>query len=174
VPEEPMPPNTVLLSEMMREVSATPGFTDAMLAQLGGNGKDGPALMTPALIKRLRTLILGKDWQGLDRFPGWTMQAINPTVKIADRVVSKDSTAADLAEQSRKTSENNDISQTSDTSTTKGRKWMMPFWVDSQIAVSGTKRPLLVPVSHAEYEWEIRGPKVNSKCELLLRDRRQG
>ena len=30
--------------------------------------------MTPALVKRLRELILGKDWQGLDRFPGWTMR----------------------------------------------------------------------------------------------------
>jgi hypothetical protein len=98
-PEEPMPPNTVLMSTMMRELSDTPGFTDAMLAQLGGNGKNGPALMTPALVKRLRQLILGKDWQGLDRFPGWTMQAINPTVKIADRVVAKNPSAADLATQ---------------------------------------------------------------------------
>ncbi len=90
VPEEPMPPNTVLLSQMMRELSATPGFTDAMLAQLDKGGKKGPALMTPALMKRLRELILGKDWQGLDRFPGWTMQGINPTVKVAGRVVAKE------------------------------------------------------------------------------------
>ena len=34
VPETPMPPNTILLSQMMRELSATPGFTDALLAQL--------------------------------------------------------------------------------------------------------------------------------------------
>jgi len=38
----------------------------------------------------------------------------------------------------------------------------MPFWLDSQIAIPGTKRSLLVPVSHAEYEWKIRGPKVNA------------
>jgi len=61
VPEEPMPPNTVLLSQMMRELSATPGFTDALLAQLDKDGKKGPALMTPALLKKLRELILGKD-----------------------------------------------------------------------------------------------------------------
>src|SRR5947208_3084891 len=71
-PEGPMPADTILMSQMMRELSATPGFTDALLAQLNGDGKKGPALMTPALIKRLRDLILGKDWQGLDRFPGWT------------------------------------------------------------------------------------------------------
>ena len=72
-----MPPNTVLLSQMMRELSATPGFTDALLAHLDQGAKKGPALMTPALMKRLRELILGKDWQGLDRFPGWTMEAVN-------------------------------------------------------------------------------------------------
>jgi hypothetical protein len=36
---------------------------------------------------------------------------------------------------------------------------MMPFWIDSQIAIPGERRSLLVPVSHAEYEWEIRAPK---------------
>jgi hypothetical protein len=44
----------------------------------------------------------------------------------------------------------------------KGQDVMMPFWVNSQIAIPGTKRSLLVPVSHAEYEWQIRGPKVNA------------
>src|ERR1700723_582107 len=89
VPEEPMPPNTVLLSEMMRKLSATPGFTDALLAQLDKGEKKGPALMTPALMKRLRELIVGKDWQGLDRFPGWTMQEVNPAVGLISRVVRK-------------------------------------------------------------------------------------
>jgi hypothetical protein len=44
----------------------------------------------------------------------------------------------------------------------KGQDVMMPFFVDSQIGIPHTKRSLLVPVSHAEYEWEIRGPKVNA------------
>jgi hypothetical protein len=44
----------------------------------------------------------------------------------------------------------------------KGQEVMMPFFIDSQIAIPGEKRSLLVPVSHAEYEWEIRGPKVNA------------
>src|SRR6185312_16393908 len=49
VPEEPMPANTVMLAEMMRQLSATPGFTEAILAELDKSGKQGPALMTPAL-----------------------------------------------------------------------------------------------------------------------------
>lgn len=46
---------------------------------------------------------------------------------------------------------------------------MMPFWINTSFAVPGTggplgwgARPLLVPVSHAEYEWQIRGPKINA------------
>jgi hypothetical protein len=50
----------------------------------------------------------------------------------------------------------------------KGQEVMMPFFVNSQIAIPetkrffGPKRSLLVPVSHAEYEWQVRGPKVNA------------
>ena len=87
-----MPPNTILLSQMMRELSAQPGFTERLLTQLnaGKGGKKGPALLTPPLLEELRRRILGKDWQGLDRFPGWTMREINPTVHVADRLLGKD------------------------------------------------------------------------------------
>lgn len=261
VPEAPMPPNTVLLAQMMRELSATPGFTDALLAQLDQGGKQGPALMTPALIKRLRELILGKDWQGLDRFPGWTIPEINPAVKVVAKVVgtgpdSKDivkfidlgtyaidraetvnldtpsklpgfttdgivsevgagvvrgdgpnpTLAPEHAESQRMADVLNRLSLNGtdgsapiaatilgQSATTpqgliaaltktghvvevfdaryfanfghfhyKGQDVMMPFWVNSQILIPGTKRSLLVPVSHAEYEWKIRGPRVNA------------
>jgi hypothetical protein len=270
VPEQPMPANTVLLAQMMRDLSATPGFTDALLAQLDQGSKKGPALMTPALMKRLRELILGKDWQGLDRFPGWTMREINPTVRVVGHVVSKDANAEqlpdtmsseqtkefiDLGSYSLEKAETIDLNQPStlpgfttdgivselgagvvrgdgpnpelapehaesqlladvlnrlslntingaapvmatfseQSAATpqelvaglmksghtvevfdaryfanfghfhyKGQDVMMPFWVNSQILIPGTKRPLLVPVSHAEYEWKIRGPKVNA------------
>jgi hypothetical protein len=39
---------------------------------------------------------------------------------------------------------------------------MMPFFIDSQIGIPGTNRSLMSPVSHAEYEWQIRGPKINA------------
>ena len=51
----------------------------------------------------------------------------------------------------------------------KGQDVMMPFWIDTSFAVPGTggllgwgARPLLVPVSHAEYEWQVRGPRINA------------
>jgi len=89
VPEAPMPPNTILLSQMMRELSAQPGFTDALLKQVDSGNKKGPALMTPKLIDELRKRILGSDWQGLDRFPGWTMREINPTVRTVGHFAGK-------------------------------------------------------------------------------------
>jgi len=280
VPEQPMPPNTILLSGMMRELSAAPGFTDALLAHLDQGAKKGPALMTPALMKRLRELILGKDWQGLDRFPGWTMDAVNPTVGMITRQAAKKTpeTAAgapaggpieawppqgsaviaeylDLGSYSPNTAETVSLDKPSTLpgldgsklvtemgagvvrgdvgnpklapmhaesqrladvlnrlslngvsgvataiaevdgkrATTperliqalmatghavmvadgryfanfghfhfKGQDVMMPFFIDSQIGIPGTKRSLMSPVSHAEYEWEIRGPKINA------------
>jgi len=282
VPETPMPPNTVLLSQMMRELSATPGFTEAMLKQFDSGEKKGPALMTPKLIKDLRKRILGSDWQGLDRFPGWTMHAINPTVRTVSHFAGKSekleeasavhpgaspssaqvgqfldlgpyaldeeqtiwldkpsefssftengivTTLGDgvtrgdgpndlapehaesqrLADVLNRLSANNldgakpfyaaiafssrkedaaavttpqqliEILQKSGHTVVvqdaryfanfghfhyKGQDVMMPFFVDSEIAVPHTdNRPLLVPVSHAEYEWHIRGPKINA------------
>ena len=281
VPEQPLPPNTVLLSGMMRELSAQPGFTDTLLNQLEGAkfGKKGPALLTPELIHELRRRILGKDWQGLDRFPGWTMREINPTVRVADHLVGKNpalegmsavhpgtsaqplnegqtrafldlgtyslripgsvsldtpsalpgftpagvvtplgmgvtrgdgpnALAPEHAESQRLADVLNRLSAnglpgaepftatlgghvahtpeelmavllaTGHTVAVhdaryfanfghlhlRGQDVMMPFWINTQIAVPGTgglfhrPRPLLVPVSHAEYEWEIRGP----------------
>ena len=278
-----MPPNTVLLSQMMRELSAQPGFTEALLAQLDTGGKKGPALMTPKLVNELRKRILGKDWQGLDRFPGWTMREVNPTVDVVDKFAGKNprlegmsavhpgsaapalddkqarvfldlgpyaldkEQTVSLDEPSTLPSYNNAENQTTlgddvvrgdgpnalakehaesqrladvlnrlavngltgakplaaklsgvTTSTPqallealatnghqvtvqdaryfanlghfhyKGQDVMMPFWLNTQIAVAKSggwfrrSRPLLIPVSHAEYEWHVRGPKVNA------------
>jgi hypothetical protein len=50
----------------------------------------------------------------------------------------------------------------------KGEDVMMPFWVNTHLLVpdSGSSfrlpRPLLIPVSHAEYEWHIHGPLINA------------
>jgi len=275
-----MPPNTILLSGMMRELSATPGFTDALLAHLNEGGKKGPAMMTQRLVKRLRELILGDDWRGIDRFPGWTMQEVNPAVGMISKAEAKNpgtptgtpsgtpneglpsaaikgqiaeyldlggyapemaetvnldkpSTLPGLSNETLVTAMGagvvrgdvanptlapmhpdsqrladvlNRLSMNAHEGTAtltaevagktatspqelvqaliatghsvvvadaryfanfghfhyKGQDVMMPFFVNSQIAIPDTNRSLLVPVSHAEYEWAIRGPKVNA------------
>lgn len=288
-PTSPMPPNTVLLSEMMQQLSTRPGFTEAVLAQIDKGGKTGPALLTPKLADTMRSMILGKDWQGLNRFPGWTMREINPTVRVVGHVVGKDQKAEALANPGKPASTDpgpspssgslaeyidlgpfpldrpatvnldqpsnlpgfaeqatqqgtvtelgdgvtrgdgpdpslapmhpesarlafllnrlslnvlegapqpanqvvatiggerattppqllHALTSTGHTVTVadaryfanfghfhfRGHVVMMPFWVSSQIMVPGTSRPLLVPVSHTEYEWFIHGPKVNA------------
>ena len=284
-PEGPMPPNTVPLSQMMRELSAQHGFTERLLGQLEGQkpGKKGPALLTPDLLQELRKRILGKDWRGLDRFPGWTMREINPTVRLADHFVGKNpelealssvhpgspapvlgdrqarvfldigpyplgraqrvdldtpsplpgfsaqgivtplgmgvvrgdgpndlapehAASQRLADVLNRLSANalpgakpltatiagHEVNTPQDlvaalaasghTVTVhdaryfanfghlhyRGQDVMMPFWVNTGIAVPHTgdlfhrPRPLLVPVSHAEFEWKIRGPRLNA------------
>ncbi len=97
-PETPTPPNTVLLSQMMRQLSAQPGFTEGLLKQFDRNGKKGPALLTPKLINEMRARIVGGNWAGLDRFPGWTMREINPTVRVVGHEAGKDETLEESSE----------------------------------------------------------------------------
>ncbi len=273
MPTDPMPPNTVPLSQMMRELSAQPGFTEAFLAQVQGGAKkkSGAALLTPALVHHLRDLILGRNWQALDRFPGWTMAEINPTVRVVGHFAGKDQKVGDMATAGGRPATDaaksalalidlgdygpdNQGTADLDTPSTdpgfdekalvsvigdgvtrgdgpnpqlaplhaesqrladvlnrlslneaggpqfqarignhvvsspdqwiaamlaaghtveladaryfanfghlhyKGQDVMMPFYVNSQIIVPGTHRPLLVPVAHAEYEWRIFSP----------------
>ena len=282
----PMPANTVQLSVMMQELSQQPAFTEAFLREVqgGGHKKAGAALLTPDLIHVLRDRILGGDWQGLDRFPGWTMREINPTVRVVGHEAGKDAAVRDSAtaggapapgDKGRRTAlgfvdlgelkpevggtlsldepakgpgfvssdyvsslgvgvvrgdgpnperapQHAESARLADAlnrlalngesgvapfsaeiggkqATTaeglaanllasghtvvvadsryfanfghlhyKGQDVMMPFWVNSQIVVPGTKRPLLVPVSHAEYEWFVRGPKVNAEVSFYF------
>ena len=271
-PTDTMPPNTIPLSQMMRELSAKPGFTEAFLKEIqGGRRKSGPALMTPDLVNRLRELIVGKDWEGLDRFPGWTMGEVTPTVGVishiaADRddahaaqkltkwldvgpyplnaggtlidfrnpspmagfeadepiaslgyevtrgdgpgpLASEHAESQRLADALNRLAANGldgvahtnafwndertpstpeeliqDILETGHTVTVtdsryfanfghlhyNGQDVLMPFFVNAQVLVPGTKRPLLVPVSHAEYEWRIRGPMLNADVSFYF------
>ncbi len=83
-----LPPNTVMLSRMMSELSAQPGFTESLLAQINKNPTSG-ASFTPQLFDLFRKLILGKDWQGLDRFPGWTIERVTKTINAAEPLLKK-------------------------------------------------------------------------------------
>ncbi len=87
----PMPANTVMLSTMMKELSEQPTFTETFLREIEGpKRKAGAALLTPDLVHVLRDQILGHEWQALDRFPGWTMREINPTVRVVGHEAGKD------------------------------------------------------------------------------------
>ena len=289
-PAGEMPANTIALSTMMQKLSAKPGFTEAFLKQIdGGAKKSGAALLTPALVDRMRQMVLGKDWQGLDHFPGWTMHEINPTVRVVGHLAGKDSAVKGMATAGGAPTEEHaatgaeakgvaaafvdlgeyaldrgGVANLDEAATGKpfdpkeyvtelgdgvtrgdgpnpelaplhaestrlaevlnrlslnglegvpkfevqlnGKKLatpddlmtaivgtghtveladaryfanfghlhdgdkdvMMPFYVNSQIQIPGEKRALLVPVSHAEYEWRIHGPKLNAAISFYF------
>jgi hypothetical protein len=272
MPAGDMPPNTIPLSQMMQQLSAQPGFTEQLLQLIQAkDNKTGAALLTPKLVDRLRDLIVGRNWQGLDRFPGWTMGEINPAVHAVSAVEAATSPASDpfsefldldsyaltrsgtlfdftkpsplpgfttnglvtplgdgvtrgdgpnalapehsdsarLADAFNRLAANGldgvapasavwnssqtittpeqlvaAIAQTGQTVTVtdsryfanfghlhyNGEDVMMPFWVNTQLVVPNTRpaRPLLVPVSHAEYEWHIRGPLLNADVSFYF------
>ena len=77
-----------MLSQMMRELSAQPGFPDQLLSYIDKGQKNG-AVLTPELFDTFRTLVLGKDWSGLDRFPGWGIRRITRTVDLGEGLMTK-------------------------------------------------------------------------------------
>lgn len=89
-----VPPNTVMLSQMMRDLSAQPGFTEQLLGYLNKGEKNG-AYLTPQLFDAFRSLVLGKDWSGLDRFPGWNIRRITHSVSVGTKLLKTQ--PADLA-----------------------------------------------------------------------------
>jgi hypothetical protein len=264
-----MPPKTVLLSTMLNDLSAQPGFTDGLMAALAKQSKTGAAVLSPKLLHAMRVSILGKDWQGLDHFPGWEMADINPLVDLTgdiDRSVAEApeqplSAYIDLGDYGLDRKEAADFDRPSmlagfsidglvtslgdgvvrgdaadperapmhsesvrlaevlnrlslnrlegaapmvatlggNTAKTpedlvraliatghevtvadaryfanfghlhyEGNDVMMPFWVDAMALVPGTDRPLKVPVAHAEYEWMVRGPKINADVSFYF------
>ena len=91
-----MPPNTVMLSQMMRELSAQPGFTDQLLSFINKGDKNG-AYLTPEMFDTFRKIVLGRNWSGLDRFPGWTIHRVTQSVNVGTKLMTKDAQPGDTA-----------------------------------------------------------------------------
>jgi hypothetical protein len=49
-----------------------------------------------------------------------------------------------------------------------GREVLTPFWIDTGLRVPGTDRTLLVPVSHSQHEFIVRGPMVNADLSFYF------
>ncbi|CAO3420831.1 hypothetical protein [Azospirillum argentinense] len=98
------------VSQVMAELARNPEFVEALYRRLGRNPKAG-GILGPDEIKRLREMILGKDFEGLDRFPGLTVQGMGRSVRLAGAMLSRSSdddlppdpaTAEQTAEQTAK------------------------------------------------------------------------
>ena len=70
------------VSKVMAELSQNPDFVEALYKRLGRDPKAG-GILGPDEIKRLRELILGRNFEALDRFPGMTVQGMGRAVRLA-------------------------------------------------------------------------------------------
>jgi hypothetical protein len=70
------------VSQVMSELSQNPDFVAALYTRLGRNPKAG-GILGPDEIKRLRELILGKNFEALDHFPGMTIPGMGRAVRLA-------------------------------------------------------------------------------------------
>jgi hypothetical protein len=245
----------------MQRLSLNAAFRDKVLQTTRSIPKVGEWL-SPELVKRLRSAILGRDWQRVDHFPALTIDLLNHTVDVTTKVAGKASKPlpvsglVDLGAYSPDKSLTIDLDQPAQhptyaedpetalthpaenvtmgdgpdpalapmhaqskrlaevlnrlslntthspqltvrlegrTLTDPGtliqvlqatghqvlvdddlyfanfghlhdgaRDVLMPFWIDSQIAVPGAHRSLLLPVSHSEHELHVRGPIINA------------
>lgn len=252
------------LSQVMSELSRNPDFVEALYERLGRDPRAG-GILGPEEIKRLRELILGRNFEALDRFPGMTIPGMGRAVRLAaaainpsagkthpqagmadgsDRAVIEeelgipaagDSPAPDAYLRSlgfglevgdridpalasrypdglRLAEVLNRLSLNSADSAPRyrvvaggqpvdgpralmealtgaghdlevrdsryfanfgdliyhGRDVLTPFWIDTGITVPGTDRPLLVPVSHSQHEFVVRGPVVNADLSFYF------
>jgi hypothetical protein len=249
------------LSELMQKVSTTPEFRERMLDATRSIPKIGEWL-SPDMVNGLRSAILGKDWQRVDHFPGFTIGTLNHSVDVTMRIAGSSHKPLttidllDLGDYAPGWSETVDLDQpatsptyaedksTASTQIASGitmgdgpdprlapmhaqskrlaevlnrlslnsphsaqlsvkfagrsitdpgaliatlqatgyrvvvdddlyfanfghlhdgsRDVMMPFWLDTQIAIPATRRSLLIPVSHSEHELHVRGPELNA------------
>jgi hypothetical protein len=79
-------PRFVPFSRVVAELSQKPGFVDALLEKLGRNPSAG-GVLGPEQIKKLRELILGKEWEALDHFPTLSVEEMGQAVRTAGRAV---------------------------------------------------------------------------------------
>ena len=76
-------------SYVMSEVSHEPGFVDAVLEKLGRDPR-APGILGPKLLGKLKSLLLGRHFEKLDRFPGFTIGTMGSSVAIAARMGGRD------------------------------------------------------------------------------------
>jgi hypothetical protein len=70
------------VSKVISELSQNPDFVEALYKRLGRDPKAG-GILGPDEIKRLRELILGRNFEALDSFPGMTIPGMGRAVRLA-------------------------------------------------------------------------------------------
>jgi len=86
-------PDWVLFSEVMTELSKQPEFVEALLERLGRDPAAG-GILGPENIKKFRELVLGREFEALDRFPAMTVEGMGRAVRLAARAAKQQAQAA--------------------------------------------------------------------------------
>jgi hypothetical protein len=252
------------VSKVMSELSQNPDFVEALYKRLGRDPKAG-GILGPDEIKRLRELILGRNFEALDRFPGMTVPGMGRAVRLAAAAMDQSGNKAipppEMAEAATGAAVEEELGlpaagqppapnaflrslgfgleagdridpvlagryadslrladvlnhlslnpqgsgatyritvgrQSVDAPSAlmdalitaghdlevrdsryfanfgdliyHGRDVLTPFWIDTGLPVPGTDRTLLVPVSHSQHEFIVRGPVVNADLSFYF------
>ena len=157
-------PETVSLDQP----STLPPFsTDGLITQLGvGISRgDGPNELAPEHAESQRLADV------LNRLAANGLEGVSPlNVMFHDRKIAKPEVLLQVLQMTGHTVTVDDARYFANFGHFhyKGQDVMMPFWANSGIVIphSGNlfhrSRKLLIPVSHAEYEWHIRAPQGSS------------
>lgn len=86
-------PNTIPLSKLMDELSQRPEVREEFFRRLDLSPASG-GILGQEQIRRLRELVLGKDWHKVDRFPGISVDGLGRTVKLAVVAMGQQAPAA--------------------------------------------------------------------------------
>jgi hypothetical protein len=82
----------VRFSQVMTELSRQPEFVEALLERLGRDPAAG-GILGPENIKRFRELVLGKEFEALDRFPAMTVEGMGRAVRLAAQAMQQNAEA---------------------------------------------------------------------------------
>jgi hypothetical protein len=87
----------VPFSQVMTQLSKQPEFVEALLERLGRDPAAG-GILGPENIKRFREIVLGKEFEALDRFPAMTIVGMGRAVRLAARAAKRNAQNADAEE----------------------------------------------------------------------------
>ncbi len=90
-------PDWVPFSEVMTQLSKQPEFVEALLERLGRDPAAG-GILGPENIKKFRELVLGKEFEALDRFPAMTVEGMGRAVRLASQAAESNAEDAEAEE----------------------------------------------------------------------------
>ena len=100
----------IAFSRVMAELSHNREFVERVHKRLGRDPRAG-GILGPEQIKKLRKLILGKQFEALDRFPGITVRGMGRAVRLAALALNRSETQAETVQTASTTRQGSNATQ---------------------------------------------------------------